>query len=81
MFKRLLTICFFVTLFYLAFPSFAYAYLDPGTGSYIIQLLVAGIAGLIFVVKVYGGKIKTFFAGLFPRNKKMKVEDENGKPI
>ena len=37
------------------------AYLDPGTGSYIIQLLVAGVMGVLFLVKVYWGKIKDFF--------------------
>jgi len=42
----------------LTIPS---AYLDPGTGSYIIQLLVAGLMGILFLVKVYWRKIKGFF--------------------
>ena len=31
----------------------AYAYLDPGTGSIILQALIAGVAGSLFVVKAY----------------------------
>ena len=70
-FRRLLTVCLAVILFYLAFPSFAYAYLDPGTGSYIFQLIFAGLVGLLFAVKVYWGRIKTFFTGLFSRGIKV----------
>lgn len=31
----------------------AYAYLDAGTGSVILQVLLAGIAGLVVVLKIY----------------------------
>jgi hypothetical protein len=37
------------------------AYLDPGTGSYIIQLLIAGLMGGLFLLKTYWGKIKALF--------------------
>ena len=40
----------------------AYAYLDPGTGSYIIQILVAGLLGALFMLKVYWGRIVGFFS-------------------
>ncbi len=40
------------------------AYLDPGSGSFIIQLLIAGLVGAGFLVKVYWKKIK----GLFSRS-------------
>ena len=36
-------------------------YLDPGTGSFIIQLLLAGLLGIGLAVKVYWKKIATFF--------------------
>lgn len=36
-------------------------YLDPGTGSFIIQLLLAGLIGIGVAVKVYWNKIETFF--------------------
>ena len=41
------------------------AYLDPGSGSYFLQLLIAGILGALFVLRGYFGRIKSFIAGLF----------------
>jgi hypothetical protein len=43
----------------------AQAYLDPGTGSMILQVLLGGIAGIAVIVKLYWRKIKAFF-GLAP---------------
>ena len=37
------------------------AYLDPGTGSMLIQILIGGIATAGFAVKVYWKKVKGFF--------------------
>jgi hypothetical protein len=34
----------------------AHAYLDPGTGSIILQVLLGGIAGLVLAVKLYWHK-------------------------
>ena len=67
-FGRILTVCMLVTLLYVAFPPPAYAYLDPGTGSYIFQLLIAGAVGLAFVIKVFWGRITGFFGKLFSKN-------------
>ena len=39
----------------------AFAYLDPGTGSMIIQLLLGGIAGAMVVGKLYWHRFKSFF--------------------
>jgi hypothetical protein len=41
----------------------AYAYLDPGTGSMILQLLLGGVAGLVVIFKMYWARIKEFFGG------------------
>ena len=41
------------------------AYLDPGSGSYLLQLLIAGILGGLFVLRGYYGRIKSFIVGLF----------------
>jgi len=38
----------------------AYAYLDPGTGSIILQALIAGVAGSLFVVKAYWYKLRSY---------------------
>lgn len=45
----------------LFFPGSAYAYLDPGTGSYIFQLILAGIVGFLFILRLYWKRIKGFF--------------------
>ena len=39
----------------------AFAYLDPGTGSIIIQGLIAGVAAVIVFVKNFWVNIKSFF--------------------
>lgn len=39
------------------------AYLDPGSGSLIIQVLLAVALGGGYLVKVYWKKIKAFFSG------------------
>lgn len=36
-------------------------YLDPGSGSFLIQLLLAALIGSAFAIKVYWKKIKAFF--------------------
>ena len=40
------------------FISDAYAYLDPGTGSVIIQALIGVIAGVLIALKIYWYKLK-----------------------
>ena len=37
------------------------AYLDPGSGSFIIQMLLAGGLGLAFLIKTYWRKLISFF--------------------
>ena len=39
----------------------AYAYLDPGTGAVLVQLLLGGVAGALVVGKLYWQRIKAFF--------------------
>ena len=44
------------------------AYLDPGSGSYLLQLLIAGALGALFALRLYWSRVKGFFAGLFRRS-------------
>lgn len=46
-----------------ALPHQAHAYIDPGAGSYMLQLLVAGAVSALFAIKVFWGRIKAFFKG------------------
>ena len=42
----------------------AYAYLDPGTGSVIIQALIGVLVGVGISLKIYWYKIKEKFTGI-----------------
>ncbi len=64
-----------LTLSYLIFPGKVYAYLDPGTGSYVLQLIIAGLLGGLFALKMCWGKVKNFFGNLFSSGNKNKNED------
>lgn len=50
-------------LFLLANASPAHAYLDPGTGSYVLQVLLAALVAGLYGIKQYWYKIKGFFGG------------------
>lgn len=43
----------------------AYAYLDPGTGSLILQIILGGVAGLLVAGKLFWARIVDFFGGIF----------------
>ena len=51
----------------ISFPRNAYAYLDPGTGSYLLQLLVAALLGAVVTAKIFWHRLKSFFKNLFSR--------------
>ncbi|WP_067047744.1 hypothetical protein [Methanofollis ethanolicus] len=44
-------------------PQAASAYLDPGVGSMIWQMLVAVALGAVFTLKVYWSRIKDYVRG------------------
>lgn len=48
------------------------AYLDPGSGSFIIQMLLAGLLGIAVGVRIYWKKIVAFFR----RGKSAGVQNE-----
>ena len=51
----------------------AHAYLDPGTGSMILQGIIGAVAGALVVLRLYWGKIKLF---LSPRKKARAAEED-----
>ena len=48
----------------LTYAAPAFAYLDPGTGSIILQGIIATVAGMLVAGRLYWQRVKTFFAGL-----------------
>ncbi len=76
-FIRLTKIFAALILFLLIMPDKTYAYLDPGTGSYILQVLISMFIAGLFAVKIFWGKIKHFVKNLFSKSKKNgKAENE-----
>ena len=49
----------------LGYSSTAFAYLDPGTGSIILQSLIAGVMVVAAAWGVFWHRIKSFFSSLF----------------
>ena len=52
-------LCFVVCL--ISYTSPAYAYLDPGMGSMLLQGLIAGLAVIMSFLSIYWQKVKAFF--------------------
>ena len=57
----------FFNIFYI---SKAYAYIDPGTGSIILQAIIAFFAGLITYCSIYWAKLKNKIKNLIQKFKK-----------
>jgi len=47
-------------IFCFFFPATCSAYIDPGTGSFIIQLLIAGFLGALYALKVFWRQVLGF---------------------
>jgi len=52
---------FFFIIFFVLFVEPAYSYLEPGTGSILVQLIMGGMAGVLIVIKLYWNRVKSFF--------------------
>ena len=49
-----------------------FLYIDPGSGSFLVQAIIAGILGVAFFFKNITAIVKAFFSNLF-RKKQNKV--------
>ena len=54
----------------------AHAYLDPGTGSYVLQILLAALLGVSFTAKVFWKNVKAFFANLMGKGRRGENDDK-----
>lgn len=52
------------------------AYIDPGSGSYLVQMIIAAILGIAFYFKTIWATIKAFFGG--KKETPAKEEEKNG---
>jgi len=60
---------FFAILFFIPAP-FAHAYIDPGSGSYIFQILIGAVFGAIYFFKDFFVRGFHFVKNIFKRRKK-----------
>jgi hypothetical protein len=78
--KFFLTLSGFIFLYYFIAPNMLYAYLDAGTGSYLIQIIIAIALGGAFGIKIFWRRIFEFFKRLSSKgskqNKIVKGKDE-----
>ena len=56
------------TICLLAFSLPAHAYVDPGTGSMAVQLLIGGVVALAFTIKTYYYAIRAKMRSIFGRS-------------
>ena len=54
----------------------SYAYLDPGTGSIILQSILAGIAVAIGFLRLYWQRFKAFLSSLTGSASKAEIRDD-----
>ena len=54
-----------IFLFYLNLTSPVYAYMDPGSLTILLQVLISGIVGAFVYIKVFSKKIKNFLSNLY----------------
>ena len=68
----MLRLILFSAIFLFAAPRNAHAYIDPGTGSYITQIVIGFVAGGVFVFKKQIGGVINYFKDLLnpSQNKK-----------
>ena len=70
-----MVIVYLTSLFLITSYGHASAYLDPGTGSYFFQILMAAILGVAFSLKMSWKKITSFIENMFAKGHKR--DDKN----
>ena len=74
--RRLLSTATLILLVYsFLCPAQAHAYLDPGTGSYVLQLALAALLGALFAIRLFWGRIKSFFKQLFSKQARAEKDE------
>ena len=61
------SILFYTLILFILFPSKSFAYLDPGTGSMLLQALIGLIASLFTTFYIFWNKIKLFFKKIYSK--------------
>lgn len=57
---RILDVVFILMILNFGTVKNTYAYIDPGSGSYLLQIIAAGFLSSIFIIKKFRGNINKF---------------------
>jgi hypothetical protein len=58
-----------------------FAYLDPGSGSFLLQVLATVVLGALLAARLYWARLKTFFGNLLSRrNSQPPGHEQNKRP-
>lgn len=75
MYKEIIIVFITIVSVFTVFPTNVYAYIDPGSGSYIVQMIIAGVLGGGFMLR---SAIINFFKKIFNQDdKKSKQKEDN----
>ena len=58
--RTITRIAVYSAILYFALAEPTYAYIDPGSGSYFLQLLIAGLLAGLYSLKIYWAKVRGF---------------------
>ena len=75
--SSLMTIVVMILILYFSIPARAYAYLDPGTGSFIIQMIVGGLLGIAFTIGLFWKRVKLWLMNLFSGESEPESEEDH----
>ncbi len=75
----LLFLIFFSLFLFIGTAQPSHAYLDPGTGSFVFQMIVGAILGGLFTIKLYFKKIKNFLKQAFVKTDEEKDDKKHAK--
>jgi hypothetical protein len=62
-------------------PGVSHAYIDPGTTSYVLQIIIAFFVGVIIAIKSFWLQIKAFFTRTPADKNKETKKHESSKDI
>jgi hypothetical protein len=62
-----------------SFMAYTFLYLDPGSGSYLLQVIIAAILGGLMFFKNFWIKIKSFFVKPKPKEEEIAEQEEEQK--
>ena len=66
-------------LLYLPFHQIVHAYIDPGTGSLVLQAVIGVLVGAFVAIGLFWNRIRVFVRNLFSKSKKSEEPKEQSE--